>query len=39
MVARAISDGLFELHDDGTIALIGGYSPTSGHYHFPRLDT
>jgi uncharacterized protein len=36
--ARAISDGLFELHDDGTIALVGGYSPTSGRYHFPRLD-
>jgi uncharacterized OB-fold protein len=38
MPARAISDGLFELHD-GTIALVGGYSPTSGHYHFPRLDS
>lgn len=36
---RAISDGLFELHDDGTIALVGGYSPTSGRHHFPRLDT
>ena len=36
---RAITDGLFELHDDGTIALIGGYSPTSGKYHFPLLDT
>jgi uncharacterized protein len=36
---RAIADGLFELHDDGTIALVGGYSPTSGRYHFPRLDT
>lgn len=36
---RAISDGLFELHEDGTIALIGGYSPTSGRHHFPRLDT
>jgi len=38
MAARAISDGLFELHDDGTIALVGGYSPTSDRYHFPRLD-
>jgi uncharacterized OB-fold protein len=38
MPARAISDGLFELHDDGTITLVGGYSPTSGRYHFPRLD-
>jgi uncharacterized OB-fold protein len=36
---RAIADGLFELHDDGTIALIGGYSPTSDRHHFPRLDT
>jgi uncharacterized OB-fold protein len=34
-----ISPGLFELHDDGTIALVGGYSPTSGLHHFPRLDT
>jgi uncharacterized OB-fold protein len=36
---RAITDGLIEVHDDGTIALVGGYSPTSGHYHFPHLDT
>jgi uncharacterized OB-fold protein len=36
---RAIHDGLFELADDGTITLIGGYSPTSGKFHFPLLDT
>src|SRR5438045_9272171 len=36
---HAIADGLFELHDDGRIALIGGYSPTSDRHHFPRLDT
>jgi uncharacterized protein len=36
---RAIADGLFELHDDGMIALVGGYSPRSGRYHFPRVDT
>ena len=36
---RGIADGLLELHDDGTIALIGGYSPTSDRHHFPRLDT
>jgi uncharacterized OB-fold protein len=36
---RAIAEGLFELLDDGTIALVGGYSPTSGRYHFPVLDT
>ncbi len=39
MTARAITDGLFEMHDDGTIALIGGYSPTSERFHFPRLET
>lgn len=39
MTARAITDGLFELHHDGTIALIGGYSPTSERFHFPRLDS
>jgi uncharacterized protein len=36
---RPIHDGLFERADDSSIALIGGYSPTSGHYHFPLLDT
>ena len=39
MPPRAISSGLFELHDDGTIMLVGGYSPTSRRYHFPRLDS
>jgi uncharacterized OB-fold protein len=34
-----IHEGLFELHDDGTIDLVGGYSATSGQYHFPLLDT
>ena len=34
-----IQEGLFELHDDGTIDLVGGYSPTSRLYHFPLLDT
>jgi uncharacterized OB-fold protein len=38
VTARAIADGLFEL-DDGTITLVGGYSPTSGRYHFPLLPT
>jgi uncharacterized OB-fold protein len=36
---RAIHDGLFELRDDGSITLIGGYSPTSANFHFPLLDT
>jgi uncharacterized protein len=34
---RAIAPGLFELHDDGSLTLIGGYSPSSGHHHFPRF--
>jgi uncharacterized OB-fold protein len=36
---RAIHDGLFELYEDDSITLIGGYSPTSGRCHFPLLDT
>jgi uncharacterized protein len=36
---KAIADGLFDVHADGTITLIGGYSPTSGQFHFPLLDT
>ncbi len=39
MTAHAIHDGLFELHEDHTITLVGGYSPTSEKYHFPLLDT
>jgi uncharacterized OB-fold protein len=39
VAARAIADSLFELHDDGTITLVGGYSPSSDRYHFPRLDS
>ena len=39
MSVRPIHDGLFETADDGTISLIGGYSPTSARYHFPLLDT
>jgi uncharacterized OB-fold protein len=37
--ARAIHDGLFEVAADGSITLIGGFSATSGKYHFPLLDT
>ena len=39
MSTRAIHDGLFEIETDGSITLIGGFSPTSGKYHFPLLDT
>lgn len=38
-MSTPIHDGLFELHDDGSIDLVGGYSPTSRRYHFPLLDT
>jgi uncharacterized OB-fold protein len=34
-----IEPGLFRLGEDGSLTLIGGYSPTSGQYHFPLLDT
>jgi len=37
--SRAIHEGLFEIADDGSLDLIGGYSPTSGQFHFPLLDT
>ena len=39
MTLAPIHEGLFEVAADGTIALIGGYSPTSTKYHFPLLDT
>jgi uncharacterized OB-fold protein len=34
---RLVHDGLFRLGEDGEIRLLGGYSPTSRKYHFPRL--
>ena len=39
MTLAPIQEGLFEIGGDGSIALIGGYSPTSTKYHFPLLDT
>src|SRR5690242_7180332 len=39
MAARAVHDGVFEVDPDGSLHLVGGYSPTSGLYHFPLLDT
>lgn len=35
MAATLIHDGLFDLGDDGSVRLIGGFSPTSGRHHFP----
>ena len=34
MSQRAVRDGLFRLEGDGLV-LIGGFSPSSGRYHFP----
>ena len=35
----AVHEGLFELDEDGTLDLVGGYSPTSDRFHFPVLPT
>lgn len=34
---RPLAAHLFRTDPDGTIVLIGGYSPSSGRTHFPRL--
>jgi uncharacterized OB-fold protein len=34
---RPLHDGLFRERPDGSIVLIGGFSPSSGRTHFPRL--
>lgn len=36
-VSRFVHDGLFRIDGDGSVHLLGGFSPSSGHYHFPRL--
>ncbi|MGH9111252.1 MAG: Zn-ribbon domain-containing OB-fold protein [Acidimicrobiales bacterium] len=35
-MSTAAPDGLFELAADGSLTLLGGYSPTSGLHHFPQ---
>jgi len=32
---RPVAEGLVELGPDGSMTLIGGWSPTSGRHHFP----
>jgi uncharacterized OB-fold protein len=32
-----VAPGLFELEADGSLTLLGGYSPSSGLHHFPRF--
>ncbi len=34
---RPVAPDLFDLHDDGSLTLLGGYSPSSGRHHFPRF--
>jgi uncharacterized OB-fold protein len=34
----SIQPGVFEIRDDGSGALIGGWCASSGHYHFPLQD-
>ena len=34
---RPVAPDLFELHADGSLTLLGGYSPSSGRHHFPRF--
>jgi uncharacterized protein len=34
---RPLSDNLFRERPDGSIVLVGGFSPSSGRTHFPRL--
>jgi uncharacterized OB-fold protein len=36
---KPIEPGLFRLGEDGSLTLLGGFSPTSGQHHFPLLDT
>lgn len=38
MSAVSIQPEVFVVRDDGTCALVGGYSPASGQYHFPEQD-
>jgi len=34
---RPLTEGMFRERPDGSIVLVGGYSPSSGRTHFPRL--
>ncbi len=39
MAAGPVEPAALNLRADGSIALLGGWSPSSGRYHFPRADT
>ncbi|MEI8000035.1 MAG: OB-fold domain-containing protein [Actinomycetes bacterium] len=34
---RPLADSFFRERSDGSIVLVGGFSPTSGRTHFPRV--
>jgi uncharacterized protein len=34
---RPVHDGLLRVEPDGRVRLLGGFSPSSGLHHFPRL--
>ena len=35
-MAEPITEGLVRVDADGSLTLVGGYSPSSGLHHFPR---
>ena len=37
MVAPAVEQSVIRVDDDGTVTLLGGFSPTSGLRHFPQM--
>jgi uncharacterized OB-fold protein len=39
VAARPVEPAAIDVRSDGSIALLGGWSPTSGRHHFPRADT
>lgn len=39
MAASPVEPAAIHVRSDGSIALLGGWSPTSGRHHFPRADT
>ena len=38
MSVRSLQPDIYVVRADGSAALIGGFSPTSGRYHFPLQD-
>ena len=38
VVAPAIEPSVIRVDPDGSVTLLGGWSPTSGHRHFPLME-